>query len=157
HRPRGALLLTKQLTEPRARTVQPRFERALLQPRHFHHIGERIALDVVHRKKRALVLVEAPPRAIELARPQRRLRLLGGPGAVRGESGGVVYLHRIDARAIETPQLIDEEPAHHAQEPAMRLVELLELVEPRVGSHAHFLDETLGVVDGPREPISRPV
>src|SRR5690606_10362875 len=28
---------------------------------------------------------------------------------------------------------------------------------PRIGSDAHFLDEILGVVDGPREPISGPV
>src|SRR5690606_21917574 len=113
-RPRGTLFAAQQLAEPRACAVQPRLESALFQTRHLHQLGERIALDVVQREERALVLVETLPRAVELARPLRGLGLLRRAGSVRGEADRAVHLDRIDMRAIETAQLIDEDPPHHA-------------------------------------------
>lgn len=96
-------------------------------------------------------------RAAGTTAPQRRLRLLGRLRPVGSERGGIVHVERLDVRPIEAAQLVDEDPAHHAQEPAVRLVQLLHLVEPRVGPSADLLDQILGVMDGPREPIGRPI
>src|SRR5690606_20071007 len=49
--------------------------------------------------------------------------------------------------------LVDEKPAHDAQQPAVRLIQAFELVEARVSPYADLLHEILGIVDRPRETV----
>src|SRR5690606_22980601 len=113
--------------------------------------------DIVQRKQGPLILVQPAPGAVEPSRPECRLGFLERTGAVGDEARGIGRLDRIDVAAIEAPQLIDEDAAHHAQQPAVRLIEPLELVEARKGTHADFLHEIFRIRDGAREAVSRAV
>src|SRR5690606_19652200 len=154
---RAARVLLEQLAEPRPCPVQTRLQSAFLEARDLHQLGQRIALDIVQRKQGPLILVQPAPGAVEPSRPECRLGFLERTVAVGAEARGIGRLDRIDVAAIETPQLVDEDAAHHAKQPAVRLIEPLELVEARKGAHADFLHEILRVRNGAREAVSRTV